>query len=93
MSLVIGGESGTITVPDGVLVGIAVRGAERVDGLRVRRRRSIDLDQRVVRLSVSVRRGEPLVELGKRAQEEVASALDAMCGLSVSVEISIGELE
>ncbi len=92
MTLVVEGATGTIAVPDAVLVGIAVRAAEQVDGIRVRRRRAIDLDERVVRLAVTARRGEPLVELAARAQEEVASALERMCGLEVRVEITIGEL-
>ncbi len=93
MSLVIENEHGTITVPDGVLVGIAVDAAERVEGLKVRRKRAVDTDSRVVRLSVSVRRGEPLVELAQRAQEEVASTFQSVCGIEPTVEISIGELD
>jgi uncharacterized alkaline shock family protein YloU len=92
MNLVVPSEGGTVTVPEAVLVEIAVRAAESVDGIRVRRRRTIDLDTGVVRLAVAARRGEPLVELGERAQEEVARALKAMCGLEAKVEISIGEL-
>jgi uncharacterized alkaline shock family protein YloU len=93
MSLVLTSASGTVTVPDGVLVGIAARAAESVDGLRVRRRRTIDLEARAVRLSVAVRRGEPLLALAERAQDEVAAALQAMCGIDATVEIAIGELE
>jgi len=93
MSLVLTSERGTVTVPEGVLVGIASRAAESVDGIRVRRRRTIDLEARAVRLSVAVRRGEPLVEQGERAQAEVVAALKAMCGIDTTVEIAIGELE
>jgi len=92
MNLVVASEGGTVTVPEAVLVEIAVRAAESVDGIRVRRRRTIDLDTGVVRLAVAARRGEPLLELGERAQEQVAAALKAMCGLETKVEISIGEL-
>lgn len=92
MSLVISGETGTITVPDAVLVGIAVRAAEQVEGVRVRRRRTIDLDARAMRLTVAARRGEPLVELGRRTQEAVADALKAICGLDVTVDLAIGDL-
>jgi uncharacterized alkaline shock family protein YloU len=92
MTLVLTGAAGSITVPDAVLVGIAVRAAERVDGVRVRRRRTIDLDERVVRLSVAARRGEPLVELCERAQGEIASVLKGMCGIEARVEIAVGEL-
>ncbi len=93
MSLVLTSESGTVTVPEGVLVEIAARAADGVDGVRVRRRRTIDLDARVVRLSVAARRGEPLVELAERVQAEVAAALKAMCGIDATVDVAIGELE
>ena len=93
MSLVIENEIGTITVPEGVLVGIAVEAAERVDGLKVKRKRAVDAEHRVVRLAVSVRRGEPLLELAERAQDEVASSFQAVCGFEPTVEISVGELE
>jgi uncharacterized alkaline shock family protein YloU len=93
MTFAVTTENGTLTVPDAVLVGIAARAAESVDGVRVRRRRTIDVDGQVVRLAVAVRRGEPLVELGQRAQHEVAAALKTMCGIDAKVEILIGELE
>jgi uncharacterized alkaline shock family protein YloU len=93
MSLVLENASGTVTVTEGVLVGIAARAAESVEGIRVRRRRTIDLEARAVRLSVAVRRGEPLVELAERAQVEVAAALKKMCGIDTTVEIAIGALE
>jgi uncharacterized alkaline shock family protein YloU len=93
VTLVVESEQGTITVPDGVLVGIAVRAAERVEGIRVRRRRTIDVDEGVVRLAVAARRGEPLLDLATRAQEHVASALKEMCGIDARVEIAVGELE
>ena len=92
MTLVMGGNAGSITVPDAVLVGIAVRAAESVDGVRVRRRRTIDLDEHVVRLAVATRRGEPIVALCERAQDEVASALKQMCGIEARVELAVGEL-
>lgn len=92
MSLLIEGQAGSITVPDSTLLAIAVRAAERVDGIRVLRRPSVDLDEGVVRLPVSARRGEQLLALGQAAQEEVAAALEAMCGITPRVEIAIGEL-
>jgi uncharacterized alkaline shock family protein YloU len=93
VTLVLTTEGGTVTVPDSVLVGIAARAAERVDGVRVRRRRTIDLEARVVRLSVTAARGEPLIEVAERAQEEVAGTLRAMCGIETKVDIHVGELE
>jgi uncharacterized alkaline shock family protein YloU len=80
-------------VPEGVLAGIAARAAESVDGVRVRRRRAVDTEARVVRLSVAARRGEPLVELAEKVQAEVAAALKAMCGMDATVDVAIGELE
>jgi uncharacterized alkaline shock family protein YloU len=92
VTLVVATDHGTVTIPDGVLVGIAVRAAESVDGVRVRRRRTVDVDAGVVRLSVAARRGEPLVELASRAQEEIADAMKAMCGIDARVEVAVGEL-
>ena len=92
MALVMNGPNGTITVPDSVLVGIATRAAESVDGLRVRRKRSVDLDARVVRLELSAEQGEPLVAQGERAQEAVATALKETCDLDVAVDVAFEEL-
>ena len=82
-------------MPDGVLGGIAVRAAESVDGIRMRRRRAatVDVEARQVRLAVTARRGEPVVELAERAQEAVAAAFQAMCGIETRVDIAVGELE
>jgi hypothetical protein len=92
VSLVIDGEAGSITVPDSTLLAIAVTAAQRVEGIQVLRRASIDLDERVVRLPVSARRGEPLLELGRAAQDEVARSLESMCGISPRIELTIAEL-
>lgn len=91
MSLVIQTEGGEISVPDSTLLAIAVAAAERVDGVHVLRRRSLDLDEPVVRLAVAARRGESLRALGEAAQADVASALQEMCGLDARVEITIAE--
>ncbi len=92
MSHVVTTASGTVTVPEAVLLDIAVRAAEGSGGVRVRRRRGIDLDAGVVRLSVAARRGEPIFELAERAQEDVAEALRTMCGLEARVDVHVGEL-
>jgi uncharacterized alkaline shock family protein YloU len=92
MSWVVRTDLGTVTVPDSVLAGIAARAAEGVDGVRVRRRRTVDLDGGVVRLTVAIRRGEPIAELAGRAQDEVAAALVAMCGVEPKVDVSVAEL-
>jgi uncharacterized alkaline shock family protein YloU len=93
MSLIIVTDAGSITVPEHVLVQIAVRAAQRVEGVRVRRRRSVDVENRLVRLSLAANRDQPLVRLGERAQDEVASALQTMCGIEARVDVRIGELE
>ena len=93
MTLVVTNEAGSVTVPGHVLVGIAVRAAESVEGIRVRRRRVVNVEGRQVRLSVAARRGEPLAELAERVQEAVASALRAMCGIDAKVDVAVGELE
>jgi uncharacterized alkaline shock family protein YloU len=90
--LVLTGPHGAITVPDSVLLGIATRAAEDVEGLRVRRKRSVDVEARVVRLELSARRGEPLVAQGERAQEAVAAALKQTCDLDVAVDVAFEEL-
>jgi hypothetical protein len=92
VSFVIEAGAGSITVPDSTLLAIAVAAAERVEGVRVLRRRSIDLDEAVVRIALAAPRGEPLLELGQAAMNEVADSLAAMCGLEARVEITIGEL-
>jgi uncharacterized alkaline shock family protein YloU len=92
MSLVLQGSSGTITVPDSVLLQIATRAAESVDGVRVRRRRAIDVEARTVRLELAAGRGEPLASVGARVQETVAATMQAMCNLELTVDVAIEEL-
>ena len=92
MSLLLTSDAGTVTVPDDVLVGIAVRAAEGVGGIRVRRRRAVDLERRLVRLSVAAQRGEPLLELAERVQDAVAAMLKDMCGIEARVDVAVGEL-
>jgi uncharacterized alkaline shock family protein YloU len=92
MTWVVSNEMGTITVPDAVLESIATRAAEDVEGVRVRRRRTVDVEGGVVRLAVSVRRGEPIVAVVSRAQDFVAAALKAMCGIDLAVDVAVGDL-
>jgi uncharacterized alkaline shock family protein YloU len=92
MSLVLDGPHGAITVTDSVLVGIATRAAEGVEGVRVRRRRSFDVDSRLVRLELAAQRGEPLVAQGERVQEAVGAAFRETCGLEVAVDVAFEEL-
>ena len=92
MTLTLEGPNGTITVPDSVLLQIATRAAEGVEGVRVRRKRSVDAEPRVVRLELSAARGEPLTAQGERVQEAVAGALKQTCALDATVEVVFEEL-
>ena len=66
MSVVFESGSGTITVPDSALLQIAVRAAESVEGVRVRRKRTVDVEGKLVRLEVTVQGNEPLGRLPGR---------------------------
>ena len=92
MSLVFESGSGTITVPDSALLQIAVRAAESVDGVRVRRKRTVDVEGKAVRLEVAVHGNEPLVAAGEAVQRAVGGALATMCGLDLAVDVAIEEL-
>jgi uncharacterized alkaline shock family protein YloU len=92
VSLVVQGGNGTITVPGAVLAEIAARAAEGVDGVRVRRRRTVDVEARIVKLGLSAGSSEPLLSVGRRVQEQVATAFRTMCGLDVTVDVAIEEL-
>ena len=92
MSLVVESASGTITVPGTVLAEIAARAAESVEGVRVRRRRSVDVETRTVKLALTAGRNEPLTSIGAQVQEQVAAAFRAMCGLEMTVDVAIEEL-
>ena len=92
MTLVLNGPHGTITVPDAVLLQVATRAAEGIDGLRVRRKRSVDVEARLVRLELAAQRGEALTTQGERVQEAVAAALKTTCGIDVTVDVAFEEL-
>jgi uncharacterized alkaline shock family protein YloU len=92
MTWALSNDLGTVTVPDGVLADIAARAAESVDGVLVRRRRTVDVEAGLVRLAVAVRKGEPIVELASSVQDAVAETLKTMCGIDARVEIAVGEL-
>lgn len=92
MNLLFESGSGTITVPDSALLQIAVRAAENVDGVRVRRKRAVDVEGRIVRLELSVHGDEPLLAVGEAVQRSVGEALVSMCGLDLAVDVTIEEL-
>ncbi len=91
MSLAFESGSGTITVPDAALLQIAVRAAEHVNGVRVRRKRTVDVDARIVRLEIGVHGNEPLVAAGEAVQRSVRDAVTTMCGLELAVDVAIEE--
>jgi uncharacterized alkaline shock family protein YloU len=96
--LVLGEAEGTISVPAATLARIVVRAAELADGARVRRpRRGVDVDvtggSASVTLRLAARYGAVLPELAETVQQEVAGALEQMCGLEVrNVDVAIEEL-
>jgi uncharacterized alkaline shock family protein YloU len=93
MTLVHRTATGSVTVPDSVLEKIVACAAESVDGVRVRRKRSVDVDAKTVRLELSAQRGRVLPEAGAAVQEAVAGALAQMCGLDPArVDLAFEEL-
>ena len=91
MTLELDARGGSIVVPDSVLLQIAARAAESVEGVRVRRRRTIDLKARVVRLELAARSEQSLVALGESVQVAVAGMLETMCGLTMTVDVAFEE--
>jgi uncharacterized alkaline shock family protein YloU len=92
MNLVLAHDAGSVTVPTSTLVEIAVSAAQQVEGVRVLRRRSVELDPPRVRLTIAAGGERPLVEVAQEAQEAVVEAIAAMCDLRAQVEITVGEL-
>jgi uncharacterized alkaline shock family protein YloU len=98
--LTIGGPGGSITVTAGTLEQLVVGAAESVDGARVhrrvRRRLEVEIDGREARveLELRIRYGLVLPDVAREAQERVADALRAMCGVDRAVvDVSVEELE
>ena len=90
-------DAGSITIEPGVLATIVHQAAESVDGAKVRRRRDVDVrvDEGAARveLALSAPYGTVLPEVARGVQERVAAALEAMCGLSTTVDVAVEELE
>jgi uncharacterized alkaline shock family protein YloU len=91
MNLELEARGGTIVVPEAVLLQIAARAAESVEGVRVRRRRAIDLKANTVRLGLAASGGEPLVVLGESVQTAVVDTMETMCGLTLAVDVAFEE--
>ena len=81
-----------LTITDAALAQIVVGAAEQVDGARVRRRRGVEPQDGRVSLSLAARYGTVLPQLARDVQARVADALEEMCDLRVSVDVSIEEL-
>jgi hypothetical protein len=93
MRLVITNERGSVTFADDVIEAIAVRAAEGVARVKVRRRRSVDLAGSRVKLHVDVARGDaPLTEVGGDVQTAVRNAFVTHLDRSFLVEVAIEEL-
>ena len=79
--------------PDDVLVGIAVRAAESVEGIRVGGAARCDVERRQVRLSVAARRGEPLRRARRARAGCGCRAAEGRCvGSRPKVDVAVGEL-
>ena len=91
------GERGSISVTPGALAAIVRGAAESVEGVRIRRRRGLEIrvdDSRAqVELELAAEYGLVLPELAREVQERVAGTIASMCGLSASVDVTIEELD
>ena len=96
MTLTVVTDDGTVTVTDAALMQIVVQAAERVEGAHVRRRQTeiaIEGSRARVQLELAVAYGRVLPEVARAVQEQVASALGTMCGVTVqSVDVNVEEL-
>jgi uncharacterized alkaline shock family protein YloU len=99
VSYVVPGERGSVTVTGAALTELVVRAAESVSGVEVRRgRRRLETEvaegRARVRLELSARYGVVLPQLAREVQEQVAAALESMCGVEVdSVDVSVEAVE
>ena len=94
---VLHGAGGSISVTPGAVGAIVRRAAESVEGARIRRRRGlevrVDSATAQVELELAAEYGLVLPDLAREVQERVAGALSSMCALSVSVDVTIEELD
>ena len=89
--------AGTITVAASVLDQVVQRAAEQVDGVRVRRRRGLEVEveegRARVALELAVRYGAVLPEVAEDVQRRVADAVRTSLGLEAAVDVVVEELE
>jgi len=97
MTVTIVGEDGSVTITDAALHQIVVQAVESVDGARLRRRHTeiaIEPTGARVQLELAIAFGRVLPDVARSVQEQVASALGTMCGVTVtSVDVSVEELD
>jgi uncharacterized alkaline shock family protein YloU len=89
---------GTITVTPSALHSLVAHAGDSVDGAQVRRgRRRLEVEVSAghahVRLELTARYGAVLPDVARAVQEEVASALAAMCGVEVDgIDVFVEEV-
>ena len=99
MSYVAPGERGSVTVTGAALTELVVRAVESVSGAAVRRgRRRLEIEvadgRARVRLELTATYGIVLPQLAREVQEQVAAALESMCGVEVdAVDVSVEAVE
>ena len=94
---VIHDTAGTITVTATVLEHVVQRAAEQAGGVRVRRRRGLDVEvedgSARVAVELAVRYGTVLPEVAEDVQRRVADGIREMVGLEAVVDVTVEELE
>ena len=95
--LVFRGPDGSITLTAAAINDLVASAARDVEGVRLRRRRAVEVRHADGRASVSlelgVTQGEPLPELARTVQERVGDALAQASGLEVErVDVEIAEI-
>jgi uncharacterized alkaline shock family protein YloU len=90
-------DDGSVTVTDAALAQIVAGAAEAVDGARVKRKRSLEIEigdtGTRVEVGLSVEYGRVLPDVARDIQHGVAAALGTMCGMNVhAVDVTVEEL-
>jgi uncharacterized alkaline shock family protein YloU len=82
-----------ITITDNALAQIVVEAAQQVDGVRVKRRKGVELQDGRVAQTLAARYGTVLPETARDVQAHVVDALATMCELEVAVDVSVDEVD
>jgi uncharacterized alkaline shock family protein YloU len=98
MSIELAGEGGTLTVSTGAVSQIVMRAAESVDGVRVRRRRRLDVTvedgSAHVALPLTLAYGLVVPDAARDVQQRVAAALATMLGCEIAaVDVAVEGLD